>query len=112
MAKKHFDAYYENYKAYYLSTVGMAEMLVKEMEEGKVTPERAEAYKKDAEPIVHTFRILQEVKRILDRPVRPEKRVAFEKRAKRIVPLTDENDLDKMQERASDAVDRLRDLME
>lgn len=112
MAKKHFDAYYENYKNYYLATVDMAENLIKEMEAGKVTPERAEAYKRDAEPIVHTFRILQEVKRILDRPARPKKRAVFERQTKRIVPLTEENDLEAIQDRAEKAVERLNDLME
>lgn len=112
MAKKHFDAYYENYKAYYLSTVKMAEELIKEMEAGNVTPERAEAYKRDAEPIVHTFRILQEVKRMLDRPTRKRKVASYEKRTKRVEPLTEENDLEAIQERAENAVNRLADLME
>lgn len=112
MAKKHFDAYYENYKNYYLSTVQMAEQLVEEMEAGNCTPERAEAYKQDAEPIVRTFRILQEVKRMLDRPVRPKKRGVFEKQTKRVVPVAEDNDLEQIQDRAEKAVNRLKDLME
>ena len=112
MAKKHFDAYYKNYEGYYLSTLEVTETLVKEAEEGKITEERVEAYKKDAEPIIHTFRILQEIKRMLDRPVRPRKRAAFEKRFKEVVPVTEENNLDDIAKRGEEAVKNLKDLVE
>ena len=112
MAKKHFDAYYKNYEGYYLSTLEVTEMLIKEAEEGKITQERVDAYKKDAEPIIHTFRILQEIKRMMDRPVRPKKRAMFEKQYKRVVPLTDENDLDAIAKRGEEAVKNLKDLVE
>lgn len=112
MAKKHFDDYYKNYEGYYLSTIEMTNTLIENVEKGEVDEERLEAYKKDAEPIIHTFKILQEIKRMLDRPVKPKKRKGFERRTKRIVPLTDENDLEKIAEAGEEAVQRLKDLVE
>lgn len=112
MAKKDFDKYYDNMKSTFISTVEMAEEMRKDALEGNVDEVRVKNFLSVADPIIRTFRILQDVKRLLDKPVRKNKLKQFMNTTKHLAPESPEYDIQNIYEEGVAKLEQFKETIE
>lgn len=83
MSKKDFDIYFQKVANNYHEMVLELNDMSKEFEEGVVSPEVYEQMKRTIEPIKRNYETLNYVDYLLNKPVRKQKQVTYERQAKK-----------------------------
>ena len=106
MARKHFNEYLAKIKAQYQEMIEITKALVKELEEGNVSEERVEAYKKRTEVIARNYFAYQHVNRLLNRRKNYEEEMEF----RALKGEIGKNDPDSLLEEGGQALEDLRQI--
>ena len=113
MAKKHFDAYYENIRMSYLQMSGQLNKLVESLEKGEANEEDVERFKQAMLPIANSFQTVSWIKMLLDQPTRKQKKETFERQMKKLKSQLDkEFSTEQAIQNNAEALQRLKDITE
>lgn len=85
MSKKHFDEYYNTICKQYFDLKTVMEDISQAVEEGMKTPESLEQLKSTIAPIQDSYRTLNYIKYLLDKPNKNEKVKSYNKRSRRML---------------------------
>lgn len=88
MARKHFDAYYQQICKQFHQLNEVFNDLAKEVAEGMVEPERQKELEKTIEPIKTSYQTLSYIKYLLDKPTRKEKHKGYDMRSKNLLNIS------------------------
>ncbi len=112
MAKKHFDEFFEDIRNQFEETVVISRILTKEVEEGKADISRVEQFMENSQSIIDLFHITNNIRLMLDRPVKKSKQSAYDRRMQKEFEKSIHMQLSKLQEENESSLERLRDLIE
>ena len=89
MAKKHFDAYFNQVADQYVQMLDELRDMEHEVNTGMISPERLENMEKMVAPLKANYLRLAYVKYLLDLPVKKEKQPGYQKRNKQLLKQTE-----------------------
>lgn len=87
MAKKHFDAYFNEVCQQYADMNEAIRDMEKEFNNGLISPEKIDELKKVIEPLKNNYMTLSYVAFLLNKPTRKEKHKKYEKQNKRLLEM-------------------------
>lgn len=108
MAKKHFDAYYNEICNQFIESRNILKQFEQVAMEGIVPPERLEEMKKNIEPIKANYQMLSYIAFLLNKPNKETKVKRYEKQNQKLIKSVEHKyTLDAMIEENSEAIEEM-----
>ena len=107
MAKKHFDAYYNQVYAQLTSLNKVFDEMSKEVNEGMVAPERLEQLVDTIEPIRLNYQTLSYIKYLLDMPNKKSKKPKYKQVNDKLLKIAGSRDGEKLLKKNADILNSL-----